>query len=317
MGRILLRRGGDLLFVSFGVSVMSFLMIRLIPGDAVQLMLGANAEVTQRQIDSLRHQLGLDQPFVEQYFVWLGRVLRGDFGTSLTTGRPVLTEIAAAAGVTAELTILGLLVAVLAAIPLGCAMAALRSPAASLAMRLLSITGITVPSFWLGIMLLYGVSVVAPGWALVGWRDLTADSAGNLQRVLLPAVSIALPVVASLARFLRAAMTDALQQDYVRTARAKGLGERVVLFRHALRNALIPFVTQAGIMAGYLFAGSVVVEQVFALPGLGRLMVGAIADRDYALVQAAILLATLVFVCVNTVVDLLYAAIDPRVRATA
>jgi peptide/nickel transport system permease protein len=315
MGRVLLRRGGDVLFVSFGVSVVSFLMIRLIPGDAVQLMLGANAEVTQSQIDALRHDLGLDQSFVRQYLVWIGRVLHGDFGTSLTTGRPVLAEIGAAAGVTVELTVLGLAAAVLLAIPLGCAMAALRSPAASLAMRLLSIVGVTVPSFWLGIMLLYGVSALAPGWATVGWRDPTVDPAGNLRRVLLPAVSIALPVVASLARFLRAAMTDALYQDYVRTARSKGLAEYVVLLRHALRNALIPFVTQAGIMAGYLFAGSVVVEQVFALPGLGRLMVGAVADRDYALVQAAILLATLVFVGVNAVVDLLYAAIDPRVRA--
>jgi len=315
MPRVLLRRLGDLLFVSFGVSILSFLMIRLIPGDAVQLMLGANAEVTQRQIDALRHQLGLDQTFIRQYLGWIGRVLHGDFGTSLTTGRPVLAEIAAAAGVTAELTVLGLVAAVVLAIPLGCAMAALRSPAAGLAMRLLSITGITVPSFWLGIMLLYGASELAPGWAAVGWVPFRQDPLGNLQRVLLPALSIALPVVASLARFLRAAMSDALQQDYIRTARAKGLRERVVLLRHALRNALIPFVTQAGIMAGYLFAGSVVVEQVFALPGLGRLMVGAVADRDYALVQAAILLATLVFVCVNTVVDVLYAAIDPRVRA--
>jgi len=315
MPRVLLRRAGDLLFVSFGVSILSFLMIRLIPGDAVQLMLGANAEVTQSQIDALRHQLGLDQPFVQQYVTWIGRVLHGDFGVSLTTGRPVLTEIAAAAGVTAELTVLGLAGAILLAIPLGCAMASLRSPAASLAMRLLSITGITVPSFWLGIMLLYGASELAPGWAAVGWLPLSEDPLGNLHRLLLPALSIALPVVASLARFLRATMSDALQQDYIRTARAKGLRERVVLLRHALRNALIPFVTQTGIMTGYLFGGSVVVEQVFALPGLGRLMVGAIADRDYALVQAAILLATLVFVCVNAVVDLLYALIDPRVRA--
>jgi peptide/nickel transport system permease protein len=315
MGRTLLHRGGDLLFVSFGVSLVSFLMIRLIPGDAVQLMLGANAEVTQAQIDALRHELGLDQSFTRQYLIWLGRMLHGDFGTSLSTGQPVLTEIAAASGVTVELTVFGLAAAVLLAIPLGCAMAALRSSRASLAMQLLSVVGITVPSFWLGIMLLYGASIVAPGWALVGWRDLTTDPGGNLRRVALPVVSIALPVVASLARILRATMIDALRQDYVRTARAKGLGERAVLLRHALRNALIPFVTQAGIMAGYLFAGSVVVEQVFALPGLGRLMVGAVANRDYALVQAAIMLATLVFVCVNAAVDLLYAAIDPRVRA--
>lgn len=316
MRRALLRRVGDLLFVSFGVSLVSFLMIRLIPGDAVQLMAGANTEVTQAQIDALRHELGLDQSFVRQYLTWIGRLLQGDFGTSLSTGRPVLTEIAAAASVTAELTLLGLVLAVLLAIPLGCAMAALHSRGASLALRVLSIIGITVPSFWLAIMLLYGASALAPGWALVGWRDFAVDPAGNLRRLLLPVMSIALPVVASLSRILRATMTDALHQDYVRTARAKGLGERAVLLRHALRNALIPFVTQAGIMAGYLFGGSVVVEQVFALPGLGRLMVGAIADRDYALVQAAILLATLVFVCVNAMVDLLYAAIDPRVRAT-
>jgi len=315
MARALLRRGGDLLFVAFGVSLLSFLIIRLIPGDAVQLMLGANAEVTQAQIDALRHELGLDQPFVWQYLAWLGRVLHGDFGASLSTGRPVLEEIAAGAGVTVELTVLGLALAVLLAIPLGCAMATLHSAGASLAVRLLSIVGITVPSFWLGIMLLYGASMLVPNWATVGWRDLSADPAGNLRCILLPVVSIALPVVASLARILRATLIDALQRDYVRTARAKGLSERVVLLRHALRNALIPFVTQVGIMAGYLFAGSVVVEQVFALPGLGRLMVGAIADRDYALVQAAILLATLVFVGVNALVDLLYAAIDPRARA--
>ncbi len=314
MGGTLLRRGGDLLFVSFGVSLLSFLMIRLIPGDAVQLMIGANAEVTQAQIDALRHQLGLDQPFWRQYVVWIGRVLHGDLGSSLSTGRPVLAEISAAAGVTAELTILGLIVAVLLAIPLGVAMAALPSPRTGLMLRLLSIVGITVPSFWLATMLLYGASALAPGWAVVGWRDLATDPGGNLRGIALPVASIALPVVASLARILRAAMTEALKHDYVRTARAKGLSERVVLLRHALRNALIPFVTQAGIMAGYLFAGSVVVEQVFALPGLGRLMVGGVADRDYALVQSAILLATLVFVLVNTGVDLLYAVIDPRVR---
>jgi peptide/nickel transport system permease protein len=314
MGRALLRRGGDLLFVCFGVSLLSFLMIRLIPGDAVQLMIGANAEVTQAQIEMLRHQLGLDRPFWQQYVVWIGRVLHGDFGISLSTGRPVLAEISAAAGVTAELTILGLIAAVMLAIPLGIAMSALRSPGSGLTMRLLSIAGITVPSFWLATMLLYGASALAPGWPVVGWRDLATDPGGNLRRIVLPVVSIALPVVASLARILRAAMAEVLRQDYVRTARAKGLSERLVLLRHAFRNALIPFVTQAGIMAGYLFAGSVVVEQVFALPGLGRLMVGGIADRDYALVQAAILLATLIFVLINTGVDLLYAVIDPRVR---
>jgi peptide/nickel transport system permease protein len=315
MTQALLRRLGELAFVAFGVSVLSFLMVRLIPGDAVQIMLGANAEVTPDRIAALRHQLGLDQPIVTQYLHWLGRVLHGDFGTSLWTGRPVIEEIAGRVGVTAELTVLGLLAAIVLAVPAGCLMAAFRSSAGEYAVRILSIVGITVPSFWLGTMLLYGTVAWLPGFAAVGWVPFAQDPLGNLRRVVLPVISLALPVVASLARIVRAAMLDALRQDYVRTARAKGLRERVVLFRHALRNALIPFVTNAGIMAGYLFGGSVVVEQVFALPGLGRLMVGAIAERNYPLIQAAILLATLTFVLVNAIVDLIYAAIDPRVRS--
>jgi peptide/nickel transport system permease protein len=154
-----------------------------------------------------------------------------------------------------------------------------------------------------------------PGWAVVGWVGLTVRPIENLERLVLPAVAVALPAIASLARILRATLTEALRQDYVRVARAKGLSEMTVLFRHALANALIPFVTQLGVLTGYLFSGSVVVEQVFALPGLGRLIVGAVAERDYPLVQAAILLATLVFVLVNAAVDALYLAIDPRARA--
>lgn len=309
----LLRRGGELGLVLFGVSVLTFLMVRLIPGDAVQVMLGA-ADATPDRVEALRQQLGLDQPIPVQYLRWLGRALQGDLGTSVWTGRPVLEEILARVGVTAELTGLALLLAVLLALPAGCLMATARSRAADALVRVLSIVGITMPSFWLGTMLLYGVAAAAPGFAAVGWVPFGQDPLGNLQRAALPVVALALPVLASLARVLRASLQEALRQDFVRTARAKGLPERLVLVVHALRNALIPFTTAAGIMAGYLFGGSVVVEQVFALPGLGRLMVGAIAERNYPLVQAAILLATTAFVLVNLLVDLLYAALDPRVR---
>jgi peptide/nickel transport system permease protein len=311
---MILRRCGDLLLVAFGVSLLSFLMIRLIPGDAVQIMLGANAEVTPDRIAALRHTMGLDLPFAVQYADWLWHALHGDLGTSLWTGKPVIEEIAASAGVTVELTVLALLLAVVVAIPAGCTLATIRSPAGGFAVRLLSIAGITVPSFWLGIMLLYGATALWPGARLIGWTPFLQDPLANLRACALPVIALALPVVASLARILRAGLQDALRQDYVRTARAKGLSEPAVLFRHALRNALIPFATSAGILAGYLFGGSVVIEQVFALPGLGRLMVGAIADRNYPLVQAAILLATLAFVLVNAIIDLLYAAIDPRLR---
>ncbi|MBV8916321.1 MAG: ABC transporter permease [Acetobacteraceae bacterium] len=308
------KRAGELLTVAFGVSVLTFLMIRLIPGDAVQIMLGANAEVTPEQIAALRTKLGLDQPVVTQYLGWVGRAVHGDLGTSVWTGRPVLEEILPRVGVTAELTVLALLLAGLLAIPLGCLMATARRPASDYAVRVLSIAGITMPSFWLGTMLLYGAAALAPDAQLLGWVPFAEDPLGNLQRMALPVVALALPVIASLARVVRASLVEVMRQDYIRTARAKGLPGWTVVLVHALRNALLPFLTSFGIMAGYLFGGSVVVEQVFALPGLGRLMVGAIAERNYPLVQASILLATLTFVLVNALVDLLYAVADPRIR---
>ena len=314
MIRTVAQRLLDLLLVAFGVSVLTFAMIHLVPGDTVQVMLGANAETSAEQIAAARTRLGLDQPLVVQYLRWAGAALRGDLGTSVWTGAPVAGEITARLGVTAELTVLSLLLAAALGLPIGCLMAATRRRWADYALRVLSIGGITVPSFWLGTMLLYGVTTVAPDAELLGWVPFAEDPWGNLRRVVLPVAALALPVTASFARIVRAAMQDALAQDYVRTARAKGLPPRAVVAGHALRNALIPFLTSFGIMAGYLFGGSVIVEQVFALPGLGRLMLGAIAERNYPLVQAAILLATLAFVAVNAVVDVLYVLADPRVR---
>lgn len=312
MLRGLLRRAVDLCVVAFGVSVLTFLMIRLIPGDAVQVMLGANAEVTAGQIAAMRSRLGLDQPVFVQYVGWAGRALHGDLGASVWTGRPVLEEILPRVGVTAEITLLALVLAGALAVPLGCLMATARRRWADYAVRVVSIAGITMPSFWLGTMMLYGVSALAPDAAVLGWVPFSEDPWGNLRRVVLPVV--ALPVLASLARIVRASMVEAMRQDYVRTARAKGLPERSVVLVHALRNALLPFLTSFGSMAGYLFGGSVVIEQVFALPGLGRLMLGAVAERNYPLVQASILLATLSFVVLNAVVDMLYVVVDPRVR---
>jgi peptide/nickel transport system permease protein len=308
-----LKRLGELAVVSFGVSVLTFLMIRLIPGDAVQIMLGANAEVTPQQIALMRQRLGLDQPIFIQYIDWVGRALRGDLGTSVWTGRPVLAEILPRVGVTAELTLLALLLAAALAVPLGCLMATARRRWADYTIRFVSIVGITMPSFWLGTMLLYGVSAAAPDAQMLGWVSFADDPLGNLRRAILPVTALALPVLASLARVVRASMVEVMRQDYIRTARAKGLPEHTVIGVHALRNALLPFLTSFGIMAGYLFGGSVIIEQVFALPGLGRLMIGAITERNYPLVQASILLATLSFVLVNLLVDLLYAVVDPRI----
>jgi peptide/nickel transport system permease protein len=295
------------------VSVLTFLMIHLIPGDAAQVMLGA-ADAAPEKVAALRVNLGLDRPLVAQYGLWIWHALGGNFGTSVWTGRPVIEEIAGRVGVTIELTLLGLGTAVIIAVPAGCLMATLRSSTADYVVRVLSIAGVTMPSFWLGTMLIYGTSALMPGAQVVGWVPLTENPWGNLQRMILPIFALALPAIAALARVVRAAMLEAMTQDYVRTARAKGVSEWRVIFAHALRNALIPFVTAVGIMVGYQFGGSVVIEQVFALPGLGRLVVGAIAERNYPLVQATILLATVVFVVVNFLVDVLYMVIDPRAR---
>jgi peptide/nickel transport system permease protein len=310
----LLRRAGELVIVAFGVSVLTFLLIHLIPGDAAQIMLGAS-DTSPEKVAALRERLGLDQPLVVQYLVWIGHALRGDFGNSVWTGRPVIEEIAGRVGITIELTLLGLGTAIVVAVPAGCAMATLRSSTADYVVRVISIAGVTVPAFWLGTMLIYGTAALFPGAQVVGYVPFGVDPWGNLQRMLLPVIALALPAVASLSRVVRAAMLEALTQDYIRTARAKGISEARVVFSHALRNALIPFVTAVGIILGYQFGGSVVIEQVFALPGLGRLMVGAITERNYPLIQAAILLATVVFVVVNFLVDVLYMVIDPRARA--
>ena len=305
----------DLATVLFGVSVVAFLMIRLIPGDAVQIMLGANTEITPDRIAVLRARLGLDRPMAEQYFIWAGGLLNGNFGVSVWTGRPVIQEIASRVGVTAQLTLMSLSMAIALAVPAGCLTAYLRSSLSDYVIRALTIAGITVPSFWLGTMLILGFYVFFPGYPSVGYVPFSEAPWENLKRMLLPSIALGLPVLASLARIVRSAMLDALSQDYIRTARAKGLSEFRVVFKHALRNALIPFVTSCGIMLGYLFGGSIVVEQVFALPGLGRLMLGAIAERNYPLIQGAILLVTAAFVVINFAIDLLYIAIDPRMRA--
>jgi peptide/nickel transport system permease protein len=304
----------DLVVVMFGVSVLTFLMIRLIPGDAVAIMLGANTEVTPERVAELRARIGLDQPILTQYFGWLGGILTGDLGVSLWTRRPVASEIAGHVWPTLQLTLLSLALGAGLSLPLGVLMAHLRGRGWDVALQIGSVAGLTIPSFWLGIMLILALTALAPDWQVLGYVPFSEDPLGNIARLLLPAFALALPILANLSRLVRSAMLDALQQDYVRTARAKGVSERTVLFRHALRNALIPFITSAGIMTGYLLGGAIVVEQVFAIPGLGRLILGAIAERNYPLVQATILVVTFAFVLVNFLVDMLYAVIDPRVR---
>lgn len=311
--RFLTNRLIDLFVVLFGVSLVVFMMIRLIPGDAVAIMLGANTEITPERMAELRARVGLDQPLLVQYGNWIWGALRGDLGTSIWTGRPVMSEIAANIWPTFELTLLSVLVGAGLSIPIGAFMATARGKGAEVAVRIGAIAGLTIPSFWLGIVSIFLVAKLLPGVQALGYVPFTEDPLGNLQRMILPVIALSLPMLANLSRLVRSAMLDALSQDYIRTARAKGASQRRVVYRHALRNALIPFITSVGVSAGYLLGGAIVIEQVFAIPGLGRLVLGAIAERNYPLVQATILVMTFAFVIVNFIVDLLYAVIDPRV----
>lgn len=308
------RRLLDLIVVLLGVSVLVFAMVRFIPGDAVAIMLGANIDITPERVEALRRQIGLDLPAYEQYWNWLTGVLQGDFGTSIWTGTPVLQEITARLPATFEITFLALFLAIVLALPLGVLAARARGTSGDVIVRILSIVGLTLPSFWVGVLLLYFFSIYLPAWPAIGYVPFSEDPLGNLARVALPTVAVSLPMVAGITRILRSSLLEVLSSDYVRTARSKGLDERVVLYKHALRNALIPTVTVIGVQLGYLLSGVVVIEQVFAIPGVGRLMVGAINERNYPLLQGVVLVVTAVFVVVNLLVDLAYAWIDPRVE---
>lgn len=308
------RRLFDLVFVLFCVSLLVFLMLRLIPGDAVQIMLGANVDITPERVEALRRSLGLHLPLHQQYLEWMGGVLRGDLGRSVWTGRPVSEEIGGRLPITLQITLLALLFSLLLSFPLGVLAAQARGGRADDAVRLVTVVGLTLPSFWVGVLLLYFFSLYLPAWPTTGYVSFAADPLGNLARLALPVFAVSLPMVAGLTRILRSSLLEVLRLDYVRTARAKGLRERTVLYKHALRNAMLPVITVIGVQAGYLLSGVVVIEQVFAIPGLGRLVIGAVNERNYPLVQGVILVVTAVFVLVNLLVDLAYAFIDPRVE---
>ncbi len=308
------RRLLDLFIVLLGVSIIVFLMIRLIPGDAVEIMLGANTDITPERVDAIRRRLGLHQPIVVQYLHWFGGVVRGDLGESIWTGRPVAGEILARLPVTLEVTGLALVFALLVSLPLGVLAARARGGLGDVVVRILSIVGLTLPSFWTGVLMIYFVSLYLPTWPAIGYVPLGNDLLGNLSRMVLPTLAVSFPMIAGLSRILRSSLLEVLRLDYVRTAHAKGLADRMVLYKHALRNALIPVVTIVGVQVGYLLGGVVVIEQVFAIPGIGRLVIGAINERNYPLVQGIILVITAIFVVVNLLVDLTYVLIDPRVE---
>jgi peptide/nickel transport system permease protein len=312
--RYLARRLLLLVPVLAGVSVVIFMVLHLSPGDPVEIMLGSQA--THEDRTRLRAELGLDQPLHVQYVRWLGHVARGDLGRSLWMKRPVLDEVLGRFKATLVLTGTALLLSSLAGVALGVASATRPNSALDRLSAVASLFGASMPSFWLGIVLMV-LFALRLGW-LPASGMYAAYGGGDLRDLLahlvLPAVTLAAASVTIIARLTRATMLETLGQDYIRTARAKGVVERAVVLRHGLKNALIPIVTVIGVQAGYLLGGAVLTETVFAWPGVGTLMVQGILARDFPLVQGCVLVVALSFVLVNLAVDLLYAWFDPRIR---
>ncbi len=309
----LVRRLLTLALTGWLATLLVFAVLEVVPGDPALLMLGTQAQPDA--LAALREQMGLDRPLPVRYLRWVGGLLIGDLGTSLTYARPVADLVAERLAITLPLALLALLLSAALAIPLGLAAAARQGRAGDWAVMAFGQIGIAVPSFWFAILLILGFSVGLGWFPAGGFPGWAAGPGPALKALLLPAVALALPEAAILARVTRAAALDTLREDYVRTALAKGLGRRAVLVRHVLPNALIPVATILGLQFAFLIAGAVVVENVFTLPGLGRLLYQAIGQHDLIVVQSVVVLLALAVVLVNALVDLAYAAIDPRPRA--
>lgn len=296
-----------------GISIIIFLMVRLMPGDIVDVLLGGDAVATQEQKDQVREQLGLTGSYPEQYWSWASGVLTGDFGESYRNTEPVADVLSRAVPITLELMILALLIATVIGVPLGVISAVRRDSASDYASRVGGLVGISIPSFWLATLLLLFTSRVF-GWVPpITYVKFFDDPLTNLTQFILPAISISVFTLAIVMRMVRATMLEVLSQDYVRTARAKGVQHRLVVYRHALRNALIPVVTIIGFEIGILMGGAAIVEIIFGLPGVGYVLLNAIFNRDYPVVQGATLLIAVIFVVSNTVVDIVYGWLDPRI----
>ena len=313
MQRYLATRLLALIPVLLGILAVVFLLIRLIPGDAVQLFLGTQVEMTPEQMAELRRFFGVDKPIWAQFVDYLGRILRGDFGVSLRTSRPVLPDIVARLPLSFQLAMFALTIALAIAVPLGILSAVTRNSAFDVLTRIGGLLGLSMPNFWLGAMLILVFSRYLHV-SLGQYVPLRQNPLGTLESLYLPAIALGSAIAAILMRYIRSSLLEVLGQDYVRTARGKGLRASAVMLRHALPNAMIPVITVVGFQMGYLLGGTVVIEEIFALPGMGRLVLQAIFQRDYPVVQGVVLTIALLFVVTNLVVDLLYAWIDPRIR---
>jgi len=299
----------------FGVAVLVFIMLRAMPGDIVEMrMLMDGGQVTPEALIVERARLGLDQPLWYQFYDWITGIMVGDFGTSMWTGRPVIDEISSRLGLSLEVAILATILAILISIPLGTISALYNNTWIDHVIRTFAIAGLAIPSFWLGMLIILSLLLTFNWIPPLTYTPIWEDPITNLSQLIWPALAVGYRYSAVATRMTRSTLLEVLQEDYIRTARAKGVYERLVLSRHAIRNAMLPVVTVIGLEFAFLIGGLVVTEQVFYLNGIGKLFVETVTRADYTMVQALVMLVAAFFIAVNFVVDLLYAVLDPRIR---
>lgn len=299
------------------VTLMVFALMRLVPGDPAELLLmgfEGDGQYSQQQLDELRAKLGTDRPLAIQYLSWIWGMLRGDFGVSMYFDTPISEDLAAKLPITLQLSALALLLAFVVAVPLGVISAVRQDTIADYASRIIAIAGVAMPTFWIGILVVYFLVTWFDWLPPLGYANLWSDPWTNLQQMFFPAVALGFYNMALVARVTRSSMLEVFREDYIRTARSKGLREGAVIIRHALKNAFLPILTISGWQVGRLIAGTVVIETIFLVPGMGRLLVDSILHRDYTMIQSIVMVIAFMVLALNLVVDLLYAWLDPRIR---
>jgi peptide/nickel transport system permease protein len=314
MWNYIARRALQGLLVLFLVSFLVFSLVRILPGDAILMQLDQAAAPTPENLERARQELGLDRPFLQQYRTWMAGVLRGDLGSSLTSRRPVGQELLKRVSLTSHLAVMSLIIALLIALPIGVLSAVRQNTMADYLGRLFAILGLSLPDFWLATVVITFLAIWFRWIPPIGFAPIWVDPTRNLSQLLIPAAIIGARLAAVSMRMTRSSLLEVLRQDYIRTAWAKGLPERLIIVRHALKNAFIPVVTIIGQQFSVLLGGTVIVEFIFLQPGVGSLMLDAVRLRDYTLIQGGILFFATVIVVINLLVDLSYAWLDPRIR---